>query len=111
MVGKAGSASGATGTAREPAAAVLAAPPPAPSELIPRPAPAKPALSDGADRYVNPVCGMAVDPARAIHAVVYEGARFYFCCDGCKDEFERSPARYAEIQVSLQRGARAEVTP
>jgi xanthine dehydrogenase accessory factor len=44
--------------------------------------------------YVNPVCGVAVDPASAKHVVEYAGQRVYFCCDGCKAEFERAPERY-----------------
>jgi xanthine dehydrogenase accessory factor len=45
-------------------------------------------------RYVNPVCGMAVDIASARHVVDWGGQRVYFCCDGCKVEFERSPEKY-----------------
>ncbi|MEJ0003978.1 MAG: XdhC family protein [Pararobbsia sp.] len=48
-------------------------------------------------RYVNPVCGMAVDVASAKHVVEHGGHRFYFCCDGCKVEFERTPDRYLAI--------------
>jgi xanthine dehydrogenase accessory factor len=32
--------------------------------------------------------------------VAYGGQQFYFCCDGCKVEFERDPARYAAVQAS-----------
>lgn len=45
-------------------------------------------------RYVNPVCGMQVEIATAKHVVEYQGERVYFCCDCCKAEFEREPARY-----------------
>jgi xanthine dehydrogenase accessory factor len=45
-------------------------------------------------RYVNPVCGMAVDIASARHVIDWGGQRVYFCCDGCKIEFERSPEKY-----------------
>jgi xanthine dehydrogenase accessory factor len=49
--------------------------------------------------YLNPVCGAPVVPAEALHVVAYGGDEFYFCCDGCKLEFERDPARYAAIQA------------
>ncbi|MDB5880651.1 MAG: hypothetical protein JWP43_529 [Ramlibacter sp.] len=49
--------------------------------------------------YVNPVCGIGLDPAVARHTIVYRGEPFYFCCDGCKLEFERDPAKYAAIQA------------
>jgi xanthine dehydrogenase accessory factor len=45
-------------------------------------------------RYVNPVCGMAVDIASAKHVLEFGGQRVYFCCDGCKVEFERAPGKY-----------------
>ncbi|WP_313957457.1 XdhC family protein [Paraburkholderia sp. BCC1885] len=48
-------------------------------------------------RYVNPVCGMAVDIASARHVVEAGGQRVYFCCDGCKLEFERAPDKYLAI--------------
>ncbi|RFU44575.1 XdhC family protein [Paraburkholderia sp. DHOC27] len=44
--------------------------------------------------YRNPVCGMAVDIATARHVVEADGQRVYFCCDGCKIEFEREPKKY-----------------
>lgn len=52
--------------------------------------------------YVNPVCGMIVDPAQARHTVHYQGMAVYFCCDGCKDEFARSPAKYAALQAAAR---------
>ncbi|EIF31164.1 xanthine and CO dehydrogenases maturation factor, XdhC/CoxF family [Burkholderia sp. Ch1-1] len=48
-------------------------------------------------RYLNPVCGMAVEPASAKHVLDYGGERVYFCCDGCKLEFERAPDKYLAI--------------
>jgi xanthine dehydrogenase accessory factor len=47
--------------------------------------------------YVNPVCGMAIDMASAKHVVDYGGHRLYFCCDGCRIEFERTPGKYLAI--------------
>jgi xanthine dehydrogenase accessory factor len=67
------------------------------------PAVAQPVAAKPAPAYVNPVCGAAVDPATAMHTITYEGQQFYFCCDGCKEAFEREPARYAAIQAA-QRG-------
>jgi xanthine dehydrogenase accessory factor len=49
----------------------------------------------------DPVCGMVVDPANAVHVVDYEGTRFYFCCDGCKLQFERDPAKLAAVRADL----------
>jgi xanthine dehydrogenase accessory factor len=42
----------------------------------------------------DPVCGMTVDVATAMHTAVHEGQTLYFCCAGCKATFEREPATY-----------------
>jgi len=34
----------------------------------------------------DPICGMTVDPASALHAD-RDGARHYFCCASCRDRF------------------------
>jgi xanthine dehydrogenase accessory factor len=43
---------------------------------------------------VDPVCGMDVEIATAMHVSEYAGDRYYFCCSGCKSSFERNPQRY-----------------
>lgn len=64
-----------------------AVPPLPPCEALGAPAPE-------AGCYVNPVCGMSVEIAKAKHVVDYGGQKVYFCCDCCKTEFERAPERY-----------------
>jgi Cu+-exporting ATPase len=39
----------------------------------------------------DPVCGMTVDKATAIHAE-RDGKTFYFCCDKCRQKFLSMPA-------------------
>lgn len=56
-------------------------------------------------RYVNPVCGMSIEIATAKHVVEYGGERVYFCCDCCKTEFARDPARYVGVAAKAARGA------
>jgi xanthine dehydrogenase accessory factor len=48
-------------------------------------------------RFVNPVCGIAVDTAAPKHIERYEGVAYYFCCDGCLTTFRQNPAKYAAI--------------
>lgn len=49
----------------------------------------------------DPVCGMEVDPATALHTAEHDGATYAFCCPHCKASFERDPARYlAPAEVS-----------
>ncbi|MFZ2280453.1 MAG: YHS domain-containing protein [Prosthecobacter sp.] len=39
----------------------------------------------------DPICGMTVDPATAIHAQ-RDGETFYFCSEPCRQKFLTSPA-------------------
>ncbi len=48
-------------------------------------------------KFVNPVCGVAVDIAAPLHVESYEGTDYYFCCDGCWTTFRQEPAKYAAI--------------
>ena len=48
-------------------------------------------------RFVNPVCGIAVDTVTPKHIEKYEEVAYYFCCDGCLTTFRQEPAKYAAI--------------
>ncbi len=69
------------------------------SDATPGRAPAESAASDAArsGKFVNPVCGMAVDMAAPKHVETYEDVAYYFCCDGCLSTFRQDPAKYAQI--------------
>ncbi len=40
---------------------------------------------------IDPICGMTVDTATALHAE-RDGETFYFCCAGCRQKFLSTPA-------------------
>ena len=44
-------------------------------------------------RVADPVCGMEIDP-KAAPREDYQGKTFYFCSEGCENEFKMSPAAY-----------------
>ena len=56
--------------------------------------------------YVNPVCGAVVDPARALSSLTLSGQTHYFCCQGCRTEFERDQEKYLEIGSHMREPAR-----
>jgi xanthine dehydrogenase accessory factor len=72
---------------------------------VAQPAAVVPPIEAVVTSYLNPVCGAAVAPAEALHVLRHAGQAFYFCCDGCKLEFERDPDRYAAIQAGRQPAA------
>ncbi len=45
----------------------------------------------------DPVCGMTVDPAKAV-SVEHEGEKLYFCCQGCATKFRTAPAKYLKAK-------------
>jgi YHS domain-containing protein len=42
----------------------------------------------------DPVCGMQINIDTAPAQTVVDGEIYYFCSEGCKEAFERNPARY-----------------
>jgi len=62
----------------------------------------------------DPVCGMTVDPEKSASAE-YQGAKFYFCCQGCAAKFGADPGKYlqpkpAVIQLTVKAGPKADYT-
>jgi xanthine dehydrogenase accessory factor len=62
------------------------------------PAPGSVAGREAAGAFVNPVCGIAVSTRKPKHVEIYEGEKYYFCCDGCWAAFREDPAKYAAIR-------------
>jgi Cu+-exporting ATPase len=51
-----------------------------------------PPLKQGEAR--DPVCGMAVEMSRAGAVAEHAGAKYYFCCEGCRDSFLADPDKF-----------------
>ena len=43
---------------------------------------------------IDPVCGMTVDSATAEYRSFNNGKAYYFCSAGCKEKFDRDPAKF-----------------
>ena len=43
---------------------------------------------------IDPVCGMSVDPEKTDYSSEQKGETYYFCSAGCKESFDKDPARY-----------------
>jgi YHS domain-containing protein len=44
--------------------------------------------------FIDPVCGMSVDPATAAAKTCHNGVEIYFCAEGCKRSFEANPGKF-----------------
>jgi YHS domain-containing protein len=49
---------------------------------------------------VDPVCGMTVDKATAEYRSFRDGTAIYFCSAGCKQAFDKDPAKYLKSEGS-----------
>ena len=45
---------------------------------------------------VDPICKMSVDEKSAEFVSEVGGQKYYFCCAGCKKEFDKDPEKYIE---------------
>ena len=43
----------------------------------------------------DPICNMEVDEQDAAGESQYQGKTYYFCSQGCKEEFDQNPQQYA----------------
>ena len=50
--------------------------------------------SDSVNVHVDPICGMEVAENDAAAIAEYGGKTYYFCCEGCKEEFDQDPQQY-----------------
>jgi YHS domain-containing protein len=53
-------------------------------------------VTAGKTQFIDPVCGMKVDPATAAARTCYNGIEIYFCAEGCKAAFEAEPQMYTQ---------------
>lgn len=44
----------------------------------------------------DPVCGMIIEQQDAVGTSEYDGKRYYFCSEDCKQEFDENPEDYAD---------------
>lgn len=44
--------------------------------------------------YIDPVCGMSVDPDTAAAKTCHNGVQIYFCAEGCKQAFLADPDKF-----------------
>ena len=43
---------------------------------------------------IDPICGMSVNANHAEYRSLQNGETYYFCSAGCKETFDKDPARY-----------------
>ena len=53
---------------------------------------------------IDPVCGMSVNPRTSEIEVTIEGQTYYFCAEGCRQTFVKTPKKYLEPRPGKKKG-------
>jgi len=54
--------------------------------------------------FIDPVCGMTVNPKTAEIVATIEGQTYYFCAEGCRQTFVKTPKKYLEPKPEKKKG-------
>lgn len=57
------------------------------------------------EKFVDPVCGMTVDPATASGSYNYDGKTYYFCSMNCLNKFKQNPASFLQHKNEVAKAA------
>jgi Cu+-exporting ATPase len=61
------------------------------------------ASSDGgAETFIDPICGMTVDPNAGKPSFDYNGRTYYFCCSHCLEKFRADPERFLKKETPAE---------
>jgi len=55
------------------------------------------------DQFIDPICGMHLDPEEAPAVATYNGHSYYFCSDTHREQFLTDPETYAKLLESEER--------
>jgi Cu+-exporting ATPase len=56
--------------------------------------------ASAAEKVIDPVCGMKVDPHKTPHRHVHQDRTYYFCSGGCRTKFAAEPAKYLDKKAA-----------
>jgi xanthine dehydrogenase accessory factor len=66
---------------------------------VPSPAGSLASAASPNSASTDPVCGMTVTAGPSGHPMEYQGATYYFCCVGCRAQFEKDPDAYLKKET------------
>src|SRR5688572_10176430 len=55
-------------------------------------------------QFIDPICGMKVDPTTAAGSYDHEGTTYYFCSKGCVEKFSQQSSSRAPLQAPVKIG-------
>jgi len=54
--------------------------------------------------YVDPVCGMEVDPGSTSLVANFKGHSYWFCNEACRKTFEMNPSKFLKPKSTKRKG-------
>lgn len=54
--------------------------------------------------YLDPVCGMKVDPDRNRIMFTHQMRSYYFCAESCRKAFAENPEKYLDVSLPKRKG-------
>ena len=54
--------------------------------------------------FIDPVCGMAVNPETTRINTNVDGQTYYFCAEGCHKAFVKAPGKYLKPKSEKKKG-------
>lgn len=64
-----------------------------------------------AETVTCPVMGSKFKPTAKTEKSTYKGKTYFFCCAGCKPEFDKNPAKYTKAADTKKKDKKAEAKP
>ena len=61
-------------------------------------------IATEANTFIDPVCGMSVNPKTTEIVTTIEGQTYYFCAEGCRKSFVENPKKYLEPKSEKKKG-------
>jgi YHS domain-containing protein len=61
-------------------------------------------IATEANTFIDPVCGMSVNPKTTEIVTTIEGQTYYFCAEGCRKSFVENPKKYLEPKPEKKKG-------
>ena len=56
------------------------------------------------DTFIDPICGMAVNPKTTRITATIEGQTDYFCAEGCRETFIKNPHKHFKPKPRGKKG-------
>ena len=54
-------------------------------------------------KFVDPVCGMSVNPEQTDIEATVDGQTYYFCAEGCREAFIKNPKKYLKAKSAKKK--------